>query len=373
MRIAVHGASGFTGGLVAAELVRRGLTPVLVGRDGERLRRAAEEAAQPARVEGESAAGRGHDSAAGSAPGSGPGPTPEVRVAALDDHRSLVAALSGCAAVINCAGPFTRLGEPVVRAAVEAGVHYVDTTGEQGFLRRVFTEYAKPARDAGVTVVPAMTDDGLPGDLIAALTAARLPGPADTVLVADLRAPDGVPSRGTARSGAVVVGEPPLEYADGALRTARVAHPTTLAVPGAPGLPDTAVPLAPMALPGVVTVPRHVPARLVQGAIRAEVAALFSALTPEVAESLPEVLPAAARGASRWLMAVHATTARGARAVGWAAGPDVYGLTAVIAVEAATRLVTTPAPPGVLAAAEAFDPYAFLTTLAPHGVTWDVA
>lgn len=348
MRIAVHGASGFTGGLVAGELVRRGLTPVLVGRDEERLRRAAREA------------------------GAGPAGVPEVRVAALDDHGALVAALTGCDAVINCAGPFTRLGEPVVRAAIEAGTHYVDTTGEQGFLQRVFTQYAKPAQNAGVALVPAMTDDGLPGDLVAALTAARLPGPADTVLVADLRAPGGVPSRGTGRSGVVIVGEQPLEYADGALRTARVAPPAALAVPGAPGLTDAAVPLAPMALPGVVTVPRHVPARLVQGAIRAEVAALFTGLTPEVVESLPTVLPAAARSASRWLMAVRATTAEGALAVGWAAGPDVYGLTAVIAVEAATRLAATPAPTGALAAAEAFDAHDFLSALAPHGVTWDV-
>ncbi|MTJ63544.1 saccharopine dehydrogenase, partial [Nocardia seriolae] len=36
MRIAVHGASGFTGSLIVAELVRRDLTPVLVGRDAAR-------------------------------------------------------------------------------------------------------------------------------------------------------------------------------------------------------------------------------------------------------------------------------------------------------------------------------------------------
>ena len=31
--------------------------------------------------------------------------------------------------MINCAGPFTFFGEQVVRAAITAGCHYVDTTG----------------------------------------------------------------------------------------------------------------------------------------------------------------------------------------------------------------------------------------------------
>ncbi|MEV4090570.1 saccharopine dehydrogenase, partial [Nonomuraea fuscirosea] len=41
MRIAVHGAGGFTGRLTVAEVRRRGFTPVLVGRNEERLRRSA--------------------------------------------------------------------------------------------------------------------------------------------------------------------------------------------------------------------------------------------------------------------------------------------------------------------------------------------
>src|SRR2546423_1704143 len=41
MKIAVYGASGYTGKLVVAELVRRDIEMVLVGRDIERLRQAA--------------------------------------------------------------------------------------------------------------------------------------------------------------------------------------------------------------------------------------------------------------------------------------------------------------------------------------------
>ncbi|WP_131785770.1 hypothetical protein [Frankia symbiont of Coriaria ruscifolia] len=39
---------------------------------------------------------------------------------------------------MNCAGPFLELGEPVVRAAIAAGCHYVDTSAEQMFVKGVF-------------------------------------------------------------------------------------------------------------------------------------------------------------------------------------------------------------------------------------------
>src|SRR3989304_4539489 len=47
-------------------------------------------------------------------------------------------ALEGCSAVISCAGPFIRAGRPVVAGALQAGVPYTDSTGEQSFIRPVF-------------------------------------------------------------------------------------------------------------------------------------------------------------------------------------------------------------------------------------------
>src|SRR5258708_22572473 len=123
--IVLYGATGFTGSLPAAELVRRRLEVVLGGRSRQRLEHLAEEL--------------------GGLP---------VRVAAVDDATALRAMLEGCAVVINCAGPFTGMGEPVVRAAVEAGVHYVDSCGEQGVMQRVFESWGEPARRAGVAVGP---------------------------------------------------------------------------------------------------------------------------------------------------------------------------------------------------------------------------
>ncbi|GAA4638056.1 saccharopine dehydrogenase NADP-binding domain-containing protein [Actinoallomurus vinaceus] len=343
MRIAVYGASGFTGRLAVAEVLRRGMTPVLVGRNEERLRKAAAEA------------------------GGG-----DVRVAGLDDPVALAGAFGDCDAVVNCAGPFTSWGETVVRAAIAAGRHYVDTTGEQRYINRILAAYDADAERAGVAVVPGLADDGGPGDLIAHLTAERV-SPVEELLIADMRRP-GAASRGTARTMAEVFAEGPLDYVDGAWVPAGDDAPASLAVPGA----DEEVPVTPFPLPGVATVPRHVTAHRVRSVVAAEVAAAFLALTPDVVESIPETPDEDSRRAAQWLMVAQAEDGRGGRARGWVTGPDPYRLTAVIAVEGARRLAAGEGRAsgerraGALTPAQAFDPADFLGFLTPHDVTWQV-
>ena len=55
-----------------------------------------------------------------------------TRVFALDDERRLDRMLGepGLLAVVNAAGPFSTTAWPLARAAVRAGVHYVDLNGE---------------------------------------------------------------------------------------------------------------------------------------------------------------------------------------------------------------------------------------------------
>ncbi|MFG2007093.1 saccharopine dehydrogenase family protein [Spirillospora sp. NPDC048911] len=335
MKIAVYGASGFTGGLAAHELHRRGLPPVVVGRDKDRLLKVAAE------VEAD-----------------------DVRVAGLDDEAALADAFKDCDAVVNCAGPFTLWGEPVVRAAIAAGAHYVDTAGEQGYVHHILTTFRG---ESGVTIVPAMADDGGPGDLITRLTAERLGSVSADLLIADLRHP-GVASRGTARSMAAVGAKNPLEFADGDWRPVKTDIRTTLAVPGEEG----EVAVCGFPLPGVATAPRHVQARRVRSVMREEMMELFLSLNADVAESLPEVPDAEQRAVGNWLMLAQATDGDGRQARGWVTGPDAYGLTAVIAVEGARRLAEDGAPSGARTPAEAFDPTDFLRFLEPFGVTWQV-
>lgn len=340
MKIAVHGASGFTGSLIVAELVRRALTPVLVGRDGARLRAVAASAGIP-------------DAA--------------MRVASLEDADALSAAFVDVDAVINAAGPFTTLGEPVVRAALAAGRHYLDTTGEPAYLRHILDTYDAPARAAGVTILPALTDDGGPGDLIAALTAARLDTAVAQIITADLRLP-GAASRGTARSMVSIMSQTQLEYRGGTWQPTDIDARTTITAPE--GL--EVVRVAPIGLPGVFTIPRHVRTDQVLGVIREEVGELFASLSSTVAESIPEAPDAAARTASRWCMLAEATGVDGSRARGWVAGVDAYAATAAIVVEAARRVVSDGAPAGALAPAQAFDAADFLKYLETTGITWQV-
>jgi hypothetical protein len=88
----------------------------------------------------------------------------------------------------------------VVRAAITAGCHYVDISGERLYLLRVFDEFADDAAAAGVTVVPGANDDALPSSLIGHLTAERVMPVEELVIALDLSRSGAAPSRGTLRS-----------------------------------------------------------------------------------------------------------------------------------------------------------------------------
>jgi len=91
----------------------------------------------------------------------------EVRVATVDDPASLDRALSGAAAVINCAGPFIDTTAPVIDAALRSGIHYLDVAAEQAAVLAVFERFADAARDAAVVVAPVMAFYGGLSDLLA--------------------------------------------------------------------------------------------------------------------------------------------------------------------------------------------------------------
>ena len=364
--IVVYGATGFTGALVAHELRRRGLEMVLAGRDAGRLARLAD--ALP--------------DGAGSV---------ATRAVALDDDAGLRELLTGAAAVIDCAGPFVRYGEPVARAAVAAGTHYVDTTGEQPYMRLLQERYDAPARAAGVALVPAMGFDYVPGDLLAHLTAQGVE-PLRELLLA--YAPQGVqPTRGTLRSALGMIAADSLLYEDGDWRPAPL-RPTH-------GRFDFPAPVGRqpvMRYPSgeVLTVPRHVKTRRLTSLITVETfagtpkaAPLMPLLGPGMALALrsplaravepllkryPEGPSEASRAQVRFTIVALAHGEDGRTRRGTITGGDVYALTAVTAVHGAA-LMAEPGydRAGVLSPASAYDPAAFLDALAAHGVAYEIA
>lgn len=337
MRIAVYGASGYQGKLVLTEVARRGIDAVLVGRDAARL-------AEAARSVGRTDA--------------------ERRVAGTADHAALV----GCDAVVNCAGPFTSSGEAVIRAAIAAGCHYTDTSGEQLYVKKVFDAFATAAENAGVTVVPAANDGCLPIDLAAGILADRLASVEEIVTTHVVTG--GGMSRGSLRSlvettDAVRTGG--VTYHEGAWRRGVPARRNAVQLPG------RSEPTPVMAFPvsEVVTIPRHIRLQHVQGLTEAALAERLNApLTPEFIDGLPEGPDEDARRAQRFTYVVDAVGTDGRAVRGVIEGADTYGVTAVVAVESARRLVAEPPMPGVLAPAQAFHPAGFLQFLAPYGIRW---
>jgi short subunit dehydrogenase-like uncharacterized protein len=347
---------------VVRELARRGLEAVLCGRDSRRLHDAADAA----------------------------GLSAQVRTASLDDRGALRHALGDCAAVINCAGPFSRLGEPVVRAAVETGTHYVDTTGEQLYMQRIYERYDGPARAAEVAVIPAVGFDYLPGDLACRL-AARDVEPAREVVVA-YWVSGFTPTRGTMRSALDAVRSRPLEYRDGRWeQSGRVPPRARFHFPAPVG--EQAVTRWPSG--EVLTVPRHTRTRSVRSLFAVSAlapvgplgqvvpftlpAAALALHTPLksvldlAVDRLPEGPPEGARQRARFAIAALARGEDGVDGRCEVRGSDLYGLTAVTAVHSATLLADAGFEGvGTLAPAEAFDPVEFLNYLGDHGVSFRV-
>jgi short subunit dehydrogenase-like uncharacterized protein len=348
MKIAVYGASGYTGRLVFAELRRRGFDIVLSGRNAERLRAVAAQIGLA---------------------------TADVRPAEAGDVEALAAAFRGCAAVINCAGPFTAFGRSVIQAAINAGCHYVDTSAEQEFVQAVFEEFAGAAASAGVAVVPATGYDILPGDFAAHL-AGTLAEPVEEFTVAyDLR--DFGMTRGTLRSAYEMLRGRQLSYHDGDWHwESRPPHRPTVLFPGKPDAE------AVTGWPGceVATVPRHVHTRHFEVVVNAAAATpeFFELLQApadvayQIIDALPEGPTDDERPAAAFTVFAEAVAADGRVGRAVVRGSDIYGSTAIIAVEGARRLAEGANRSGVLSPAQAYDIEDFLGFLAPYGVSYEV-
>ena len=348
-RIVVYGATGFTGGLIARELKRRGADFVLAGRSRGKLEGLSEEL--------------------GGVP---------FRAVAADDRGGLREMLEGCSTVVGCAGPFTLHGEELVAAAADTGTHYLDTTGEQPFIRMVFERYGARATRTGAALVSGMGFDYVPGDMLAALVAEGM-GPLEEIVVAYC-VHGFAPTHGTALSALEMMRGGDVVWEDGGLRPApRSAGGGRWRFPA----PIGEQPMLRYPAGEQVTVPRHVetkrvrtllngmvvPPRLMPLAAAASPLLGLAMRTPlrGAARALIRRLPAAPseadRAKSRFTISCEARGAVGARR-GAVSGRDVYGLTAASLAHAAT-ICADPAygRSGALAPAQAFDPAAFLDSL----------
>jgi hypothetical protein len=148
--VVVYGASGYTGKLIAWHLAVRGIPFIAAGRNRARLEEQMRKVPelQGARYE---------------------------CVEVAHDVAALTALFRGRKVVYNVVGPFMQLGEPVVQACLEAGCHYLDTTGEQDWMLMLKRRYGAAYAARGRLLVPACSWMWLAGQLAAEL-ALETPG-----------------------------------------------------------------------------------------------------------------------------------------------------------------------------------------------------
>lgn len=360
--IALLGASGFTGRLVASELAGRGHAFVAAGRNLERV---------AAAVEGLDGVETAH-----------------VDVQEPDSVRRLVERVD---LLITTVGPFDRLGRGVLAAAIESDTHYLDSTGEQSFIRWAFERWGAVAAAQGVTVVPAAAFDFVPGDLLGHVAAAAVPHPSQIHVAYLAQAPGGllgVGSAGTRTTVASQLGSRVQSVVDGRLQDEVFMAERRLAWFPRPVGPHHA---AGTGGAEPLTIPRHVPGLDVVRTYtalpswQAEGAQLLGAvarrssavgrLVQRVAGMGPEGPSLQARQATRMACVAEAATAGPEPTVarGWMSGRDVYGFTAVSLVLLAERILGGTAPPGVIAPAEVDAATGLLDELAARvDVQWSI-
>lgn len=317
--ILLFGATGYTGRLTAHALARRGADFAIAGRSRGRLQ--------------DLAAATGG---------------PEVRVAAVGDPDALTEALGDVKVLITCVGPFVELGATAVEAALRAGVHYIDSTGEGTFIEDLIATRSQEAKEAGIAMAPALGFDEVPADTAATVATEGMVN-ADLVLTYAFPSSG---SRGTFRSALGIAGADGVWIENGRRRRIRTGERTRWAPMPAPlgPKPSLAFPLAeghlaPLHLDlnslelYVTTDP--VQKVLMRGSLPLLAAATGSRIgdkiTQLVLDRLPEGPNDRQRAAGRWTLLAEARSGEAWRNVSLS-GTDVYGLTAEFLSAGAMRM-----------------------------------
>lgn len=131
--VVVYGASGYTGMLIMDWLIDQNIGFSAVGRSADRIKTMMAE--RVVRLESAKY---------------------EI-IEAEHNVDSLVDAFKGAKVVCNTVGPFVNFGLVAVEAALKAGCHHLDTTGEQEYIRKVRDLFGEQYHQAGLLVSPSLS------------------------------------------------------------------------------------------------------------------------------------------------------------------------------------------------------------------------
>ena len=182
-KLMIYGATGYTGRLVAEQAKAAGLDFEIAGRDAGKL------------VAASSELGVAH------------------RVFPLDDPARVAKHLASISVLLNCAGPFARTAEPLMRACMAVGAHYLDITAEINVYRLAET-LGDAATTSGTMLLPGVGWDVVPTDCLAAHVMRRVETPQRLRIALQVA---GSMSRGSAVSAGEIIGAGLMARVNGSL------------------------------------------------------------------------------------------------------------------------------------------------------------
>ncbi|MFA0965021.1 trans-acting enoyl reductase family protein [Roseivirga sp. BDSF3-8] len=185
-RILIYGATGYTGKLLAKELICSGVSPILAARSNK-VHQVAKSLDCEARVF-----------------------TLQDAALRLDDVDIL----------INVAGPFRISQDLLIRACLQTRTHYLDIAGEAPDIENA-ARYHKEALDAGITILPGAGFGVVPTDLLALCASRLIPNPTRLRLVYQTI---GGASRGTLRTVLSDIDKPGVKRVRGSYQKAMPAE-----------------------------------------------------------------------------------------------------------------------------------------------------
>jgi short subunit dehydrogenase-like uncharacterized protein len=156
--IALFGATGFTGSLVARYLAEHAPPQArlaLAGRDRAKLEALRDQLGDPLLG---------------------------VIVADATDSDSIAELATVARVVISTVGPYVLHGEPLVAACAAAGTDYVDIAGEWEFVDEMYLRHHAAAKASGARLIHSCGFESIPADLGALFTVSRLPADAPVAL-----------------------------------------------------------------------------------------------------------------------------------------------------------------------------------------------
>lgn len=333
-KIAVFGAYGHTGKFVIAELVKRGWSPILVGRSKDKLQEL-----------------------------NAKYPDLEIRTASINNPDELDIALKGAMAVINCAGSFLDTATPIIESALRLGIHYLDMAPEQQSVINVYEKYSDQALNKGIVIMPAMAFYGGLADLLAtsAMGNWTFANKIDIAIALN----SWMPTLGTRLTGArntskrLTFLNKKLQFLADPLPTRTWEFSKPFGLLEVQGFP----------LSEIITISKHLQVDEINTYINlAPMQDIHNSETPP-----PVAIDEYGRSSQIFLMEVEVYSENKVRKA-TATGQDIYAITAPLIVEATLRIINgLIKKTGVVAAGEIFDSKEFLNALSSKYLTVNIS